>query len=106
MTITATEAVNNRGADFEMLFFEEGAPSTTTGMAVIKGRETRPAVQEVFKFTITKLVKDDKDLYCPEPIFKNQVNNIPNYPRNIPYADMRGINDLAEKERLLARWKY
>jgi iron(III) transport system substrate-binding protein len=106
MTITATEAINNRGANFEMLFFPEGAPSTTTGMAVIKGRETRPAVQEVFKFTITRLVRDDKDLYCPEPIFKNQVNNIPNYPRNIPYADMRGINDLAEKERLLARWKY
>jgi iron(III) transport system substrate-binding protein len=106
MTITATEAINNRGADFEMIFFKEGAPSVTTGMGIIKGKETKPAVQEVFKFAITKLVRDDKELYCPEPIFKNQVNNIPHYPKDIPYMDMSGINDISEKERLLTRWKY
>jgi iron(III) transport system substrate-binding protein len=106
MTITATEAINNRGADFEMIFFEEGAPSVTTGMGIVKGKETRAAVQEVFKFAITKLVKDDKELYCPEPVLRNQVNTIPHYPKNIPYMDMTGINDTAEKERLLARWKY
>jgi iron(III) transport system substrate-binding protein len=106
MTITATDAINNRGADFEMLFFEEGAPSITTGMGIVKGKETRPVVREVFEFAKTTLVREDKDLYCPEPIFKDQANNIPNYPKNIPYMDMRGINDLAEKERLLAKWKY
>jgi iron(III) transport system substrate-binding protein len=106
MTITATEAINNRGAALELVFFPEGAPSTTTGMAIIKGKETRPMVQEVFQFIITKVVRDDKDLYCPEAIFKNQVNTIPNYPKNIPYADMSGITDLVEKERLLAKWKY
>jgi iron(III) transport system substrate-binding protein len=106
MTITATEAVNNRGADFEMLFFTEGAPSVTTGMGIVRGKETRPVVREVFQFAMTTLVREDKDLYCPEPIFKNQANTIPNYPKNIPYMDMRGINDLAEKERLLAKWKY
>jgi iron(III) transport system substrate-binding protein len=106
MTITATEAINNRDAALELLFFQEGAPSTTTGMAIIQGKETRPAVQEVFKFIITKVVRDDKDLYCPEAIFKNQVNTIPNYPKKITYADMTGITDLAEKERLLAKWKY
>jgi iron(III) transport system substrate-binding protein len=106
MTITATEAINNRGADFEMLFFKEGAPYNTSSMGIIKGRETKPAVQEVFKFIITKVVKDDKELYCPEPIFKNQPNNIPHYPKNISYMDMTGMNDTSEKERLAARWKY
>jgi iron(III) transport system substrate-binding protein len=106
MTITATEAINNRGANFEMLFFKEGAPSVTTGMGIVKGKETRPIVREVFQFAMTTLVREDKDLYCPEPIFKGQANTIPNYPKNIPYMDMRGINDLAEKERLLAKWKY
>jgi iron(III) transport system substrate-binding protein len=106
MTITATEAINNRGANFEMLFFKEGAPSVTTGMGIVKGKETRPIVREVFQFAMTTLVREDKDLYCPEPIFKNQTNTIPNYPKDIPYMDMRGINDLAEKERLLAKWKY
>jgi iron(III) transport system substrate-binding protein len=106
MTITATEAINNRGADFEMIFFAEGAPSVTTGMGIVKGKETRAAVREVFQFAITTLVKDDKELYCPEPVLKNQLNTIPHYPKNIPYMDMTGINDTAEKERLLARWKY
>jgi iron(III) transport system substrate-binding protein len=106
MTITATEAINNRGANFELLFFKEGAPSVTTGMGIIKGKETRPIVKEVFQFAMTTLVREDKDLYCPEPIFKDQANNIPNYPKAIPYMDMKGINDLVEKERLLAKWKY
>jgi iron(III) transport system substrate-binding protein len=106
MTLTAVQAINSRGAPLEILFFEEGAPSITTGMGIIKGRETRPAVREVFEFTLSKLVKDDKELYCPEPIFKNQSNNIANYPRQIPYADMKGVYDISLKEKLLARWQY
>jgi iron(III) transport system substrate-binding protein len=75
-------------------------------MGIIKGRETKPVVREVFNFIISKVVRDDNDLYCPEAIFKNSVNKIPNYPKNIPYADMKGGTDLALKERLLAKWKY
>jgi iron(III) transport system substrate-binding protein len=106
MTLTATQAINSRGVPLEMIFFDEGAPSITTGMGIIKGKENRPAVKEVFAFAMTKLVKDDKELYCPEAIFKNQSNNIPNYPQNIPYADMTGVYDTVLKERLLAQWKY
>lgn len=106
MTLTATQAINSRGVPLEMIYFSEGAPSITTGMAVIKGKETRPAVKEVFEYTMTRLVRDDKELYCPEPVFKNQSNTIPNYPKTIPYADMAGVYDLVLKERLLARWKY
>jgi iron(III) transport system substrate-binding protein len=106
MTLTAVQAINNRGVPLEMMFFTEGAPNITTGMGIIKGKEDRPVVQEVFKFTITKLVRDDKDLYSPEAIFKNQSNNIPNYPRDIPYADMTGVYDTVLKDRLLAKWQY
>jgi iron(III) transport system substrate-binding protein len=106
MTLTAVNAVNSRGVPLELLFFAEGAPSITTSFGIISGREKRPAVKEVFEFAMTKLVRDDKELYCPEPIFKNQSNNIPNYPRTIPYADMTGVYDMALKERLLAKWKY
>ncbi|MDR1179179.1 MAG: extracellular solute-binding protein [Spirochaetales bacterium] len=106
MTITATDAINNRKAAFEMIYFKEGAPYNTSGMGIIKGRETRPVVREVFNFIIDKVVRDDKELYCPEAIFRDSVNNIPNYPKDIPYADMTGGTDLAQKERLLAKWKY
>ncbi|MCL1958076.1 MAG: extracellular solute-binding protein [Spirochaetes bacterium] len=106
MTLTAVNAINNKSVSLELLFFSEGAPNITTGFGIIKGKETRPIVKEVFEFAMTKLVRDDKELYCPEPIFKNQHNNIANYPKTIPYARMDGVYDLSLKERLLAKWKY
>jgi iron(III) transport system substrate-binding protein len=106
MTLTAVQAINTRNAPLEMTFFREGAPSITTGMAIIRGKENRAIVKEVFQFAMTTLVREDKELYCPEPIFKDQPNNIANYPRTILYADMTGVYDLARKDKLLERWKY
>jgi iron(III) transport system substrate-binding protein len=106
MTLTAVNAINTRGIPLELLFFAEGAPNITTSFGIIKGKETRPVVKEVFEFTMVKLLKDDKELYCPEAIFKNQQVNIPNYPKNIPYAKMDGVYDLSLKERLMEKWKY
>jgi iron(III) transport system substrate-binding protein len=106
MTLTAVNAVNSRGMPLELLFFVEGAPSITTGFGIIRGKDKRPVVKEVFEFAMTKLVRDDKELYCPEPVMVNQPNTIPNYPRTIPYAGMDGAYDLALKDRLLAKWKY
>jgi len=106
MTLTAVNAINTRGVPLELIFFAEGAPSITTSFGIIKGKESRPIVKEVFEFAMTKLVKDDKELFCPEPVMVNQTNNIANYPKTIPYAKMDGVYDLVLKERLLAKWKY
>jgi iron(III) transport system substrate-binding protein len=106
MTLTAAQAINSRNVPLEMLFFAEGAPNITTGMGIIKGKEKKPAVREVFQYILEKVVKDDKELYCPEAIFINQQNTIPNYPKTIPYADMTGVYDTALKERLTAKWQY
>ena len=106
MTLTAINAINTRNMPLELMYFAEGAPSITTGFGIIRGKETRPVVKEVFEFAMTKLVKDDKELYCPEPVMVNQPNNIPNYPRDISYANMDGVYDLTLKERLLEKWKY
>ena len=106
MTLTAVNAINTRGVSFDLLFFEEGAPSITTGFGIIKGKEDRAAVKEVFEFILTKVIKDDKELFCPEPVMKNQPNNIDNYPRVIPYANMDGVYDLEWKERLMQKWNH
>ena len=106
MTLTAVNAINTRSSSFDLFFFEEGAPNITTSFGIVRGKETSLVVKEVFEFIMTRLVKDDKQLYCPEPIFINQPNNIDNYPKTIPYANMDGVYDLALKERLLAKWKY
>ncbi|MCL2008433.1 MAG: ABC transporter substrate-binding protein [Treponema sp.] len=106
MTLTAVNAINTRGIPLEIIFFDEGAPNITTGFGIIRGRETRPIVREVFEFIMSDVVREDKELFSPEPIMVNQINTVPNYPRAIPYADMEGVYDLDLKERLLARWRF
>jgi iron(III) transport system substrate-binding protein len=88
------------------MYFEEGSPYTMYGMGIVKGKDSRAAVREVFDFYVNVLTREDKELFAPEQIFKSQVNNIPNYPQDVRVADMRGIESLPEKERLLERWKY
>jgi len=106
MTLTAVNAINTRGVSFDLVYFDEGAPNITTSFGIIKGKESRPVVKEVFEFIITKVVRDDKELFCPEAVMINQPNNIPNYPKNIRYANMDGVYDLAKKERLLEKWNH
>jgi hypothetical protein len=53
---------------------------------------------------MTDLVREDKEQFSPEIIFKDQTISISNYP-DVPYADMTG-NTVLEKERLLEKWKY
>jgi iron(III) transport system substrate-binding protein len=105
MTFQAVMAIN-QGVPLKITIFKEGSPYSVYGTAIIKGKETRKAVQEVFDFFLTTLVYEDKVLFMPEQIFKVQPNTVPNYPRNVPAADMTGIEDLAEKQRLLEKWKY
>lgn len=102
------QAVNeiNKGMPFKILFPEDGSPYSLTGTALIEGKQQKKGVQEVFDFIINEFIVYDKENFSPEGIMEGQVNNIPNYPQNIPYADMTGIGDIAEKERLLALWKY
>jgi iron(III) transport system substrate-binding protein len=96
----------NKGVPLKIIYFEEGSPYSVYGLGIIKGKETRKAVRDVFEFYLTTLNREDKELFVPELIFKNQVNNIPNYPQNVRIADMTGIENLAEKQRLLEKWQY
>ena len=105
MTFQAVTAIN-KGIPLKVMYFGEGSPYTIYGTAIIKGKETRKAVREVFAFYMNTLNREDKELFVPEQIFKAQTNTIPNYPLNVKTADVRGIESIAEKERLLARWRY
>jgi iron(III) transport system substrate-binding protein len=105
MTFQAVTTINS-GVPLTITYFPEGSPYSVYSLGIIKGRETRQAVKDVFQFFLTTINREDKELFAPEPIFKNQVNSIPNYPANVKVADMRGIENLAEKERLLEKWKY
>jgi iron(III) transport system substrate-binding protein len=98
--------VNNSGSNLDILFFKEGAPYSTDGVAIIKGKETRIPVKEVFDFIVGTVLFEDKERFSPEQILKEQTISLPNFPQTIPYAVMTGIEDLAEKQRILTKWKY
>lgn len=100
---TVTEI--NKGVDLDIVFFEEGSPYSLYGIALIKGREQRPEVVEVFDFFVNELVPEDKALFFPEKIYKDRDFVLENYPVDIPYADMSGDSP-QERVRLLDKWEH
>lgn len=105
LTFQAVNEIGN-GQPFEIILPESGSPYSLTGTAALKGHMEKPGVSEVFDFIINEFLVYDKEHFSPETIYEGQVNNIPNYPTNIRYADMTGIEIIQEKERLLDLWKY
>ena len=102
------QAVNqiNTGSPFKIIYPKEGSPYSLTGTGLMKRHADDPDVQRVFDFIINDFLLYDKEHFSPEAILQNQKNTIQNYPTHIPYADMSGIEDIHEKERLLDLWKY
>ena len=96
----------NSGQPFEIIFPPEGSPYSLTGTAIVAGHETKSGVAEVYDYIIHEGLLQDKEQFSPEIICHGQTISLPNYPTNILYADMTGIQDDKEKERLLALWKY
>ena len=105
LTFQAINEINN-GQPFGIVFPENGSPYSLTGSAIIEGHQDKDGVKEVFDYIIHDFLIYDKENFSPEQIYEGQINRIPNYPADILYADMAGIQDDREKERLLALWKY
>lgn len=95
----------NKGAPLKIVYFEEGSPFTLYGQSIIKGKETRKCVKEVFDFLVNTYTEEANGKYYPEQMYKDKTTSVENYPQNISYADMTD-NTIAEKTRLLDLWKY
>lgn len=96
----------NNGNDFELLEPEFGSPYSLTATSMVEGRQDNPNIEKVFEFIVNDYMVYDKMYGSPETVLKDQINGVENYPKDIRYADMDGIDNIKEKERLLARWKY
>ena len=105
LTFQAVDAINS-GYPLEIIYPETGSPYSLTGSAMIREHHQKDGVSEVFAFIANEFLVYDKENFSPEPIYENQLITIENYPNDISYADMTGIQSIAEKERLLALWKY
>lgn len=105
LTFQAVNELNN-GNNFEIIEPEYGSPYSLTSTSMLKGRTENLDIVRVFEFIVNDYMVYDKMYGSPEKVLKEQKNGIANYPENINYADMTGIEDMKEKERLLAKWKY
>ena len=104
LTFQAMDEIN-KGSPFEIIYPKEGSPFSLTGSAMIKGKDTKE-VRKIFDFIANDFFLYDKENFSPEQVLTKQKNNIEGYPENIHYANMTGITQISEKERLLALWKY
>ena len=100
----AVESIN-KGVNLKIVSFEEGAPYNIYGHSIIKGKETREPVKEVFDYFYDELMEENNVRFYPEPLYKGKTSDIENYPEDIKYANMEG-NSAEEKERLLAKWNH
>jgi iron(III) transport system substrate-binding protein len=105
LTFQAVNEIND-GQPFEIIYPETGSPYSLTGTAMVSGHEDKSGVAEVYDFIINEFLVYDKEYFSPETIYHGQENKIEGYPQDIQYADMAGIQDIKEKERLLGLWKY
>ena len=104
MTFQAVSEINN-GVPLKVIVPPEGAPYNLTGFGIVSGKEDKAGVKEVFDWLYNTYCRYDKEHFLPEKIYKEQNNQLENYPE-MEYADMTGISDLDEKTRLLEKWNY
>ncbi len=105
LTFQAVSEMND-GQPFEIIYPEQGSPYSLTGTGIVKGHDKKDGVSEVYDFIINEFLVYDKENFSPETIYEGQSNKMPNYPVDIKYANMDGIQNDKEKERLLKQWKY
>ena len=102
-----SQAVNEikDGVELEILFFDEGAPYSMYGNAVLASSADRECVMEVFNYLATDLCKGDNERYFPDQIFKDYIPNVEGFPKDVDYGNMSN-DTLDEKDRLLAKWTF
>ena len=94
----------NEGYAFEIVSLETGVPYNGTSIGIISGKENKEHVKEVFEWLLNDFNKLDKENYLPSSLFKEQTNKVKNYPTDLKYADMTGIDDIKTKEHLNEIW--
>ncbi|MBQ2735607.1 MAG: extracellular solute-binding protein [Clostridia bacterium] len=104
MTAQAVQQIAE-GENLQIVFFEEGSPYSLYGHAILAGKETDPAVVEVFEFLSTTLTEEMCERFYPEKIYKDKDFVIEHYPPNIVYADMSN-NTPERKAELLEKWTH
>ena len=103
MTSQGVGAINE-GYDFSIVSLKTGSPYNTTTAGILKGREDKDHVKEVFQWLIDGFGVYDKENYMPDKVLKDQKVSIKNYPTDLVDADMTGVDSIELKEKLTEKW--
>lgn len=95
----------NKGVELEILFFEEGAPFSLYGNAVLANSTDRKCVMDVFNYLATDLCKGNNERFFPDQIFRGFAPQVEGYPANVKFGNMSN-DTLEEKERLQSKWTF
>lgn len=94
------------GAPLKIIIPDTGAPYNLTGTAIIRGKEKKKAVADVYTYLMGEYVVEDNSNFSPGGIFKGQKKNIAGYPEELSMANMDTIMDNSLKEYLTEKWQY
>lgn len=103
MTSQGVAAINE-GYDFSIVELDTGSMYNTTGFSIVKGKETKEHVMDVYEWLLSDFLRYDKENFIPNKILKEQETKIKNYPTNLKDADMTGIDNIKTKEHLMKVW--
>ncbi len=92
------------GYEFKIVELESGVPYNTTSSAIIKGKESKDGVKEVFDYIINEFGPWDKEHYVLGNMYKDQKNEIQNNPTIKKDADMTNISSIDVKTKLTEKW--
>lgn len=104
MTAQAVAEIND-GVPLKIKFFQEGAPYSMCGGAILKKSDKRLPVKDVFRYMVETLTPEHNKFIFPEQIYKDFIAEAKGYPKDIRYGNMSG-DTLQEKLRLLEKWNF
>lgn len=90
----------NNGNPLKMIYPESGSPYSLDGVSIVKGKDDKQNVKDVFTYLVNDYLVYDKDHYNPGKILEGQESQMKNYPEDIKYADMTGIDDLELRDEI------
>jgi len=102
----------NKNPDIGITYFAEGSPYTLYTMGMIKGKDSKPEVKEVYDYFFSYVNYLDNAQIVPETIYKSSYSKavtVENWKSpsdyGVDYTAMQNLLDPNYKQELLDAWK-
>ncbi len=98
-------AYANNNSDLEVVILDNVSPYAVYTMGMVKGKDQRPAVKEVFDYIYSDVCEEIMNQTCPGKLYKEQdAPSITNWPTGFVDIRMDALYDSNRKQALLDAW--